>query len=98
MKEKKKSLSEQIFDRTASASERVKTQIRIILADCDWYDDEGISDHLEDIRSDFPEIVKSPDAFPAPEWATNPYAGWSPDDVRELYLVLYGDELKEEEN
>ena len=48
---------------------------------------------LKIIKDDFEDLVKDPNNRSA---GGKNYAGWTPDEIRELHIVLYGEPIDEE--
>lgn len=86
-------LAEEVGKRASVASEKVKQRVQEIIipninklgssAACLLYD------WLDDLQNDFYTLVENPDDA----CGGGNYKGWTADEIRELYAVLYGEEM-----
>jgi phage protein D len=91
-------LGQQIAERLQNAtSENVKRRSQEFLERLNSGNPTEIEDvtlQLKMIKDDFEDLVKDPNNRSA---GGKNYAGWTPDEIRELHVVLYGKPIDEED-
>jgi len=88
--QEKSKLALNIINRSNSASPKIKER----LEESFLPNMEAMGKHaerwLEGLRNDFSALVEDPDD----ESGGGNYTGWTADEIKELYSVLYGEELE----
>ena len=86
---------EELKMRSANASEKVRKQAEMTIEHMNRIGDAYLSQHwLNGLQGDFSRLVKnSEDPI-----GQGVYKGWTPEEIKELYKVYYGEELAEDED
>ena len=73
----------EINERATKASTKVREKVQKIIAKA------GFEEDLLDMQNDFYSLAEDPND----ECGGGSYKDWTPDEIRELYRVLYGKEM-----
>lgn len=82
-------LAEEVGTRASVASEKVKQRVQEILIPNINKLGSGANLWLYDLQNSFYTLVENPDDA----CGAGNYTGWTADELRELYAVLYGEEM-----
>ena len=85
-------LADGILERANTASEKIQQRVQEAFIPNIQKLGSMAESWLADIQNDFHHLAENPDD----ESGGGQYSGWTPDEIKELYSVLYGEEMEDE--